>query len=128
MKPALRARLRHLPLAVCLALLIVAVGGHLLLRRLDPRPRNPAGSVILYSAAWCGYCDQIRACLVDRKVPFVERDVEASLRASLEWWALGVRGVPATLVGPELVYGFQTAELSRALAQAGHPVACWSAG
>ena len=48
------------------------------------------------------------------------------MRASAEWWALHVRGVPATLVGSELVYGFNTKKLSSVLDAAGYPVHCWS--
>lgn len=93
--------------------------------QLDPRTSNPPGRVVLFSAQWCGLCAQIRNCLQRTGVPFEERDVERSLKASAQWWALRVRGVPATLVGPELVYGFQTDRLKTVLAAAGHPVGCW---
>ena len=93
--------------------------------KLDPRISNPPGHVVLFSAQWCGLCTQIRQCLQRSGVPFEERDVERSLSASAQWWALRVRGVPATLVGPRLVYGFQTEQLKTVLAAAGHPVGCW---
>jgi glutaredoxin len=92
---------------------------------LDPRASNPPGKVVLYSAQWCGLCAQLRDCFQRSGLAFEERDVEQSLGASAQWWALGVRGVPATLVGPQLVYGFQTQALTRALREAGHEVACW---
>ena len=92
----------------------------------NPLNSNPPNSVVLYSAEWCGLCAQIRSCLSVSGVPFEERDVEKSMRASAEWWALHVRGVPATLVGSELVYGFNTKKLSSVLDAAGYPVHCWS--
>jgi glutaredoxin len=91
----------------------------------NPLNSNPPKSVVLYSAEWCGLCAQIRSCLKVSGVPFEERDVEKSIRASAEWWALHVRGVPATLVGSELVYGFNTQKLTSTLDSAGYPVHCW---
>lgn len=121
----LRRRLRTvLWVLVGLIALIVAVD-RLVVWRLDPRSSNPPGHVVLFSAQWCGLCTQIRQCLLRSGVPFEERDVENSLQASAQWWALRVRGVPATLVGPDLVYGFQTERLKTALAAAGHAVGCW---
>jgi hypothetical protein len=93
--------------------------------RFNPLNSNPPKSVVLYSAEWCGLCAQIRSCLKVSGVPFEERDVEKSVRASAEWWALHVRGVPATLVGSELVYGLNTKKLTSTLDSAGHPVNCW---
>lgn len=93
--------------------------------RFNPLDSNPPQAVVLYSAAWCGLCAQIRTCLKASDVPFEERDVEKSLRASAEWWALRVRGVPATLVGSELVYGFNTKKLTATLDSAGFAVHCW---
>lgn len=39
-------------------------------------PPVPEGSVIVYSAEWCGFCKQAKAWLARHDVPFVERDVE----------------------------------------------------
>jgi glutaredoxin len=109
---------------LCLVALILATD-RIVVWRLNPLDSNPPKSIVLYSAEWCGLCAQIRSCLKMSGVPFEERDVEKSVRASAEWWALRVRGVPATLVGPELVYGFNTAKLTSTLDSAGYPVSCW---
>ena len=95
--------------------------------RFNPLDSNPPKAVVLYSTAWCGLCAQIRTCLRVSNIPFDERDVEKSMRASVEWWTLRVRGVPATLVGSELVYGFNTKKLTSTLGVAGYPVRCWDA-
>jgi glutaredoxin len=120
-----RPRLRVLVWATVGALALIFALDRWVVWRLDPRASNPPGHVVLFSAKWCGLCTQIRQCLLRSAVPFEERDVEDSLEASAQWWALRVRGVPATLIGPELVYGFQTERLKTVLAAAGHPVGCW---
>ena len=121
----LQKRLR-IALYALLALVAVTLAtDRLVVWRFNPLNSNPPKTVVLYSAAWCGLCAQIRTCLKASDVPFEERDVEKSLRASVEWWALRVRGVPATLVGPELIYGFNTKKLTASLDSAGFSVQCW---
>jgi glutaredoxin len=124
---SLQTRLR-IALYGLLGLVALMLGtDRLVVWRFNPLDSTPPQAVVLYSAAWCGLCAQIRTCLKASDVPFEERDVEKSLRASAEWWALRVRGVPATLVGSELVYGFDTKRLTSTLGAAGYPVRCWDA-
>ncbi|MCC2656219.1 MAG: glutaredoxin [Panacagrimonas sp.] len=123
--PSPRARLRGVLWWLIGVIVLILAIDRLVAWQLDPRRSNPPGHVVLFSAEWCGLCTQIRQCLLRSGVPFEERDVEKSLKASAQWWTLRVRGVPATLVGPQLVYGFQTERLKTALAGAGHPVGCW---
>ncbi len=94
----------------------------------DPRPTNPPGHIIVYSTRWCPACARLRRCLEGNRVPFEERDVEASTRANSEWEALDGYGVPLTVVGQRLAYGMRERELRPALAEAGFTVDCWSAG
>ena len=122
---SLQKRLR-ITLYALLALVAVTLAtDRLIMWRFNPLNSNSPKTVVLYSAAWCGLCARIRTCLKASDVPFEERDVEKSLRASAEWWALRVRGVPATLVGPELIYGFNTKKLTASLDSAGFAVQCW---
>ena len=124
---SLQTRLR-IALYGLLTLVALVMGtDRLIAWRFNPLDSNPPKAVVLYSAAWCGLCAQIRTCLKASDVPFEERDVEKSMRASAEWWALRVRGVPATLVGSELVYGLNTRKLTSTLNSAGFSVSCWNA-
>jgi glutaredoxin len=43
-----------------------------------PSPADPAGrpTVIIYGAEWCGPCKQTKAYLTQRKVTFVEKDID----------------------------------------------------
>lgn len=125
-RTSLQNRLR-LAVYVLLALIaVILAADRFVVWSFNPLNSNPPKSVVLYSAKWCGLCAQIRSCLKVSGVPFEERDVEQSMRASAEWWSLRVRGVPATLVGPELVYGFNTTKLTSTLENAGYPVRCWA--
>jgi glutaredoxin len=126
MPMSLQTRLRIALYALLALVALILAIDRLVAWTFDPLKSNAPKAVVLYSAAWCGLCAQIRTCLKASDVPFEERDVEKSMRASAEWWALRVRGVPATLVGPELIYGFNTEKLTASLDKAGFTVNCWN--
>lgn len=119
-----RTRLLVAMLTLSLAALIVDRGTDYWF---DPRPKNPADHVVVYTTRWCPVCERLRQCLRKNGVPFEERDVEASWRARAEWAALDGYGVPLTLAGREIAYGMRQAQLQTALAKAGYRVDCWSA-
>jgi len=79
------------------------------------------GSVVVYSAEWCGYCKKAKAWLAGRGVPFVERDVEktpgaqAELQAKLKAANVPGGGVPVIDWGGSLVMGFDVAAFERLL-------------
>ncbi len=123
---SLQTRLRIGLYALLAPVALILATDRLVVWRFNPLDSNPPKAVVLYSAAWCGLCAQIRTCLKASGVPFEERDVEKAVRASAGWWALRVRGVPATLVGSELVYGFDTRKLTSTLDSAGFRVTCWN--
>jgi glutaredoxin len=79
------------------------------------------GSVVVYSAEWCGYCKKAKAWLAARGVPFVERDVEktpgaqAELQAKLKAGKVAGGGVPVIDWGGTLVMGYDVAAFERLL-------------
>lgn len=81
--------------------------------------------VILYSASWCGVCRKAKRYLDSVRVPYVEKDIEASRRAAEELGAkaqgAGIRpgGVPVIDVGGVLLQGFEETSLRRALEERG---------
>lgn len=81
----------------------------------------PEGSVVVYSAVWCGFCKKAKAWLTERGVPFVERDVEktpgAQQELSARLKAAGVPGggVPVIDWGGTIVMGFDVAAMERLL-------------
>jgi glutaredoxin len=79
------------------------------------------GSVVVYSAEWCGYCKKAKTWLTGRGVPFIERDVEktagaqAELQAKLRAANVPGGGVPVIDWGGSLVMGFDVAAFERLL-------------
>ncbi len=111
-----------------LGLLVVFVAlDQLIVRLFDPRADNVARQVVIYTTDWCPFCTQLRACLSAGQIPFIEKDVEKSMSAQAEHWALRARGVPVTLVGQEVVYGLRKPELTLLLQRAGYDFRCWNA-
>jgi glutaredoxin len=81
----------------------------------------PDGSVVVYSAVWCGYCKKAKAWLTRNQVPFIERDVEktpgaqADLSAKLKASGVAGGGIPVIDWGGSLVVGFDVPSLERLL-------------
>ena len=84
-------------------------------------PTVPEGTVLLYSAVWCGYCKKAKRWLSERQVPFVERDVEktpgaqAELSKKLKEAGIQGGGVPVLDWGGELVMGFNKGRMEQLL-------------
>lgn len=82
----------------------------------------PDGSVVIYSAAWCGYCKKEKAWLKEHGVAFIERDVDntpgaaAELAAKLKSAGVVGGGIPVTDWQGSIVVGFDVPALSRLLA------------
>lgn len=83
------------------------------------------GEVVLYSAAWCGACKATRRLFQQRKLAFVEKDIEKDAAANAEMQrkakAAGKtpRGVPVIDFAGEILMGFDKPTLERLIAQRG---------
>jgi len=73
----------------------------------DVRAMVGDSHVVLFSAEWCGYCDRLRDELKQSATPFAEFDIEQSSTGRRAWTQLGGRGVPLTLVGDDVIAGYQ---------------------
>jgi glutaredoxin len=71
--------------------------------------RGSSVSVLMYSASWCGYCQQARNYFHKQNIPFTEYDVEKSSRGRSDYRKLGGHGVPIILVGDKRMNGFSVA-------------------
>jgi glutaredoxin len=78
------------------------------LRRLKAlRPAAPAASgVVLYSAAWCGYCTKAKAYLGAKGIAYREIDIDTPDGLASFAQAGGGKGVPLLLAGDQRVQGF----------------------
>lgn len=78
---------------------------------------NPATlntGVHLISASWCGYCKKLRAVLQQNNIPFKEYNAEgdAKIDAFLSQNNID-NGVPVTVIGGDIVYGYDADKLNK---------------
>lgn len=75
--------------------------------------------VVMVSAEWCGYCQKQLAEFRAAGVRFTELDFDTSAgREAVE--ALGGRGVPMTVIGDEIIHGYNRPALQQHLAVLGY--------
>jgi glutaredoxin len=70
---------------------------------------------VIFTAEWCGYCDQAREYLVRNRVDFLEIDIDSSTEANRRWRDAGGRGVPLIFIGEERMAGYSTQAYGQAL-------------
>lgn len=119
--PASAAVTRNAVLGVVLALAFALFG----LDRYAAHVHVPAADstrVAIYTTTWCPYCKQLRADLAASHVPYVEHDVERTLQGRLGMWALRGRGVPVSVIGSQVVYGYRVDQIAPALLTLGYSV------
>jgi mycoredoxin len=112
-----RPKLLHFVLAVVLALLIVdraAAWLHL--------PDADSKAVVVYTTEWCPYCQSLQMYLNAYRIPYKNYDVEQSLSGMLGFWALRAKGIPVSVIGPEVIYGYDMEKIGKALNKLGYKV------
>ena len=88
-------------------------------------PTESGDGVVMYSASWCGVCAKAKRLLDAWKVPFVEKDVEASRAAARELAAKAAQrgfapgGVPVIDVRGVLLRGLDEGRLKATLQEQG---------
>ena len=78
-----------------------------------------SATVTVYSTPWCAFCRTEKQWLESLGVSFVSRDIEEDESAKEELLdKLGgqFQGVPTTIIGDEIVIGFDRPKLQAALA------------
>jgi mycoredoxin len=76
----------------------------------------------LYTATWCGYCEHLKASLDASGVPYLDHDVENSEEGKSYSDAHHFDGVPVTVVGSEIVEGYDANRLESVFYHAGYKV------
>lgn len=85
-------------------------------------PAANSVGVVLYTTEWCPYCRSLRLYLDAYRIPYKDHDVEKSLQGMMGFWALRGRGVPVSVIGPDIVYGYDLEKINRSLAALGYQV------
>ena len=87
----------------------------------DPRLLTGGQGIVMLAAEWCGYCRKQQKDFEMAGVRYrvLDVDTEEGSRAAS---ALGTRGVPVTVVGQQVIQGYDTASLQQNLAPLGYRV------
>ena len=84
------------------------------------KPQADSTDIIIYTTEWCPYCNSLRIHLKNNSIPFTEHDVEKSISGIAGFWSLRARGVPVTVIGPEVVYGYDIDTTNKYLINLGY--------
>jgi len=79
-------------------------------------------AVTIYTTAWCPYCKKLKKSLDSYGVPYIEKDIEKSATAYFAFKSLGASGVPLSIVGEEIIYGYRPKVVLNALEELGYSV------
>ena len=89
-------------------------------------PKAGATEIVIYTTEWCPYCKALRNTLNQYNIPFTEHDTEKSIQGVLGFWALRARGVPVSVIGEEIIYGYDGQKITDALVSSGYEIpASW---
>jgi glutaredoxin len=84
----------------------------------------PDVDLTLYSIDDCDSCDLVRKVLMERGVPFSEKDAEANVEVQEELKKVaGVLSVPTLAIGDEVITGYNKRWILKVLEEAGFPAA-----
>ncbi|WP_407354310.1 glutaredoxin family protein [Luteimonas sp. R10] len=86
-------------------------------------PRNATGDdrIVMLAAEWCGYCRKQQKDFELANVRYRVLDVDTP-EGDRAMQALGTRGVPVTVIGQDVVRGYDTAALDSKLTPLGYRV------
>ena len=87
----------------------------------DPRLVTGDTKIVMLAAEWCGYCKKLRAEFDRKGVRYQVLDVEKDAgRKAAD--ALDAEGVPVTVIGQQVVQGYDTETIKSALKPLGYEV------
>ena len=85
-------------------------------------PKENSTDVVIYTTQWCPYCRVLRNTLTDYGIPFTEHDTEKSLHGFMGYWALRGRGVPISVIGEQVIHGYDGQTITDALVSANYDI------
>ncbi|NZA27643.1 glutaredoxin family protein [Luteimonas sp. SJ-92] len=87
----------------------------------DPRNASGEKGIVMLAAEWCGYCRRQQKDFEPANVRYRVLDIDTA-EGDRAMRALGARGVPVTVIGQDVVRGYDTAALDARLAPLGYRV------
>jgi glutaredoxin 3 len=74
--------------------------------------------IVIYSADWCGFCHAVKKYLDDKGVKYTEKNIEQDPKFAEECVEKsGQMGIPVTIIGDEVIVGFDRPKIDSALAK-----------
>jgi glutaredoxin len=70
-------------------------------------------TIIMYSAAWCGYCKKAKSYFMANSIPFTEYDIDKDKAAKRRHKKMGATGVPVILYKDKRMNGFSESGFKR---------------
>ena len=87
----------------------------------DPRRLTGEDRIVMLAAEWCGYCRAQQAEFERAEVRYRVLDIDTP-EGDRAMRALSARGVPVTVVGQDIIRGYDTAALKQSLSPLGYRV------
>jgi len=84
------------------------------------KPNAQSKDIVIYTTDWCPYCKSLLIHFDNNKIQYKEYDVEKSIGGITGMWALRARGVPVSVIGPKVVYGYDIDTINQSLIELGH--------
>lgn len=85
-------------------------------------PKENSTEVVIYTTQWCPYCRVLRNTLSDYNITFQEYDTEKSIQGFMGYWALRGKGVPISVIGEQVIHGYDGQTITDALVSAGYDI------
>lgn len=79
--------------------------------------------VIMYATRRCGYCAKARRYFKENGINYIEKDIDLSAEARLEFDRVGGKGVPLIFVGKYKVSGFNKSRFAKVYNEVFNPIA-----
>lgn len=87
----------------------------------DPRNLTGDDRIVMLAAEWCGYCRKQQQDFERADVRYRVLDIDTP-EGDRAMQAIGARGVPVTVIGQDIVRGYDTAALNQRLVPLGYRV------
>lgn len=106
-------------LLIGLAFALLMLREHKAVAANDPRLHTGDSGVVMLTAEWCGYCRRQEAMFERAGVRYEALDVDTEA-GEQAYRALSGRGVPLTVVGQDVIRGYNVEALQTRLAPLGY--------
>jgi len=85
----------------------------------DPRLSTGESGIVMLTAEWCGYCRRQQQMFARAGVRYTALDIDTDA-GDLAYRALSGRGVPITVIGQQVIRGFDVKRLREHLQPLGY--------